>query len=64
MNRNIALHYIIAIVALLVALVAVYKIYDNPNNAKSLIITILGCSLVAVGQFIVIKRKKNQLHRK
>ena len=58
MNKKLGLHYFIAIAAVLVVIGALYEIYLYPESAKSLILTVLGCALVAVGQFVVIKKKR------
>ena len=59
MKKNkLLLHYIIGIAAIVVFLVALYLIYQDPQRTKSLLITIVACALVAVGQFLIIRQKK------
>jgi len=60
MKTKLALHYIIGIAALGIAFYALYLLYLDPERTKSLIITIIGCSLVAVGQVLIIRQKKSK----
>ena len=58
MKSKLLLHYIIGFAALSVFLGALYLLYQDPQRVRSLILTIVACALVAVGQFLIIRRKK------
>ncbi|MFN0290665.1 hypothetical protein [Pedobacter helvus] len=60
MKNRVTLHYVIAAAAFAVVACALYLLYINPDQIKSLIITIIGCSLVGVGQILIIRQKKKQ----
>lgn len=58
-NNKLTIHYIIGVAAVLVLLVALFMLYKDPARTKSLILTIIGCAVVAVGQFLIIRQKKS-----
>lgn len=60
MKNKLTIHYIIAVVAIAIVVYALYLLYLNPERAKSLIITIIGCSLVGVGQVLIIRQKRKK----
>jgi hypothetical protein len=60
MKNKLTLHYVIGIVAFAIALYALYLLYLNPERTKSLIITIIGCTLVGVGQMLIIRQKSSR----
>lgn len=63
MKNKLTIHYIIGIAAVLVVFCAFYLLYQEPQKTKSLILTIVGCAVVAVGQFIIIKQKKKSANK-
>ncbi|MNQ69454.1 hypothetical protein D3C85_840580 [compost metagenome] len=60
MKNKLTLHYVIGIAAFAIVLYALYLLYLNPERTRSLIVTIVGCSLVAVGQILIIRQKKSK----
>jgi len=58
MKNRLTLHYVIAAAAFAVVFCALYMLYLDPDRIKSLMITIIGCALVGVGQILIIKKKK------
>ena len=61
MSKNrLALHYVIGIAALAVFFAALYLLYQDPGRVRSLILTIVACALVAVGQFLIIRKNKGK----
>jgi len=60
MKNKLTLHYVIAVAAIVVLSWAVYLLVQNPERTKSLMITIVGCLVVIVGQFLIIRQKKSR----
>ena len=61
MSKNrLALHYVIGIAALAVFIAALYLLYQDPERVRSLMLTIVACALVAVGQFLIIRKNKGK----
>ncbi len=58
MKNKLTIHYIIAVVAFAIVVYGLYLLYLNPERTKSLIITIIGCTVVGVGQIFIIRQKK------
>jgi hypothetical protein len=58
MKNNFTLHYIIGVAALAVAFYALYLLYQNNELNRSLILTVVACLMVAVGQLIIIRQKR------
>ena len=63
MKNKLILHYIIGIVAFAIAIYALYLLYLNPERTKSLLIIIIGCAVVAVGQILIIRQKKKSANK-
>ena len=57
-NNKLALHYMIAAAAILVVLYALYLLYQDPGRIRFLILTIVACAVVALGQILIIRQKK------
>lgn len=58
-NNKLVLHYIIAAAAIVVVLYALYLLYQNPERIRFLILTIIACAVVALGQILIIRQKKS-----
>lgn len=58
MRDRVWLHYLIGAMALGVMFWAMYLLIQNPERMKFLAITIVGCLVVAVGQFLIIRQKR------
>jgi hypothetical protein len=57
-NNKLTIHYIIAAAAVLVVLYALYLLYQDPGRIRFLILTIIACAVVALGQILIIRQKK------
>ena len=62
MNR-LAIHYIIAVAAFAVVIGAAYKLYQDQTQYRSLLLTIIACSIVGVGQIFIIRQKRNSSNK-
>ena len=60
MKNRLTIHYVIAAAAFAVVFCAIYMLYIDPERIKSLMITIIGCALVGVGQILIIRQKKSK----
>lgn len=58
-NNKLTVHYIIAAVAIVVVLYALYLLYQDPERIRFLILTIIACAVVALGQILIIRQKKS-----
>jgi len=58
-NNKLTLHYIIAAAAIVVVLYALYLLYQDPERIRFLILTIIACAVVALGQILIIRQKKS-----
>ncbi|RZL68983.1 MAG: hypothetical protein EOO93_02885 [Pedobacter sp.] len=56
MKTRLIIHYIIGICALLLSVAAAYFIQQNPDNLFSAGIIAFGGLMVAVSQYLIIKR--------
>jgi len=60
MKNRLTIHYIIGIAALAVTGWALYLLSQDLERTRSLILTIIGGIVVAVGQFLIIRQKKSK----
>ncbi len=58
MKNKLTIHYVIAAAAFVVVFCALYLLFLDPERITSLLVTIIGCSLVGVGQVLIIRQKK------
>lgn len=58
MKSRFIANYIIIVAALGVVLWSLYLLYMQEEHTKFLLLTIIGCSMVAVGQVLMIRQKK------
>lgn len=58
-NNKLILHYIIAAAAIVVVFYALYLLYQDPERIRFLILTIIACAVVALGQILIIRQKKS-----
>lgn len=58
MKNKLAIHYVIAIAAFAIVIGAAYKLYEDQSQYRSLLLTIVACSIVGVGQIFIIRQKK------
>ncbi|RWU07393.1 hypothetical protein [Pedobacter chitinilyticus] len=58
-NNKLTLHYMIAAAAIAVVLYALYLLYQDPERIRFLILTIIACAVVALGQILIIRQKKS-----
>jgi len=58
MKNRLTIHYIIAIAAFAIVLCAAYLLYQEQQH-RSLWLTIVACSIVGVGQILIIRQKKS-----
>jgi len=63
MKNRFTIHYVIAAAAFAVVFCALYLLYLDPERIKSLVITIIGCSLVGVGQILIIRQKRKSRNK-
>lgn len=49
----------IAAAAIVVVLYALYLLYQDPERIRFLILTIIACAVVALGQILIIRQKKS-----
>jgi len=59
-NSKLTIHYILAIAAIVVLLYALYMLYQDPERVRFLLLTIIACAIVALGQILIIRQKKSQ----
>lgn len=52
------LHYIIAFAAMLIVIYALFLLFQDPERTRSLLLTIIGCAVVGVGQILIIRNKR------
>lgn len=58
-NNKLIIHYIIAVVAMAVVLYALFLLYQDPERIRFLILTIIACAVVTLGQILIIRQKKS-----
>ena len=52
------LHYVIAFAAMLIVIYALFLLFQDPERTRSLLLTIIGCAVVGVGQILIIRNKR------
>lgn len=58
-NNKLIIHYVIAVAAMAVVLYALFMLYQDPGRIRFLILTIIACAVVALGQILIIRQKKS-----
>ncbi|WP_343530533.1 hypothetical protein [Pedobacter sp.] len=58
-NNKLIIHYIIAVAAMAVVLYALFLLYQDPERIRFLILTIIACAVVTLGQILIIRQKKS-----
>lgn len=58
MKNKLTLHYVIAFAAMLIVIYALFLLFQDPERTRSLLLTIIGCAVVGVGQILIIRSKR------
>ncbi|MDQ8003835.1 MAG: hypothetical protein REI64_03480 [Pedobacter sp.] len=58
MKNKLTIHYVIVVAAFAIVIGAAYKLYQDQSQYRSLLLTIVACSIVGVGQIFIIRQKK------